>query len=156
MPKLRGLFKGRLARLNILGAVTAAAIAAGVFIAAQLASGDPVTPGDLGPPPDAPTPAPPSPIIIPPNSDIGKFTTPGPQPPVNVNGVEIAVPAGAEASGGLGPNLRPDFRSVQRGKSRISWSSKGIEGILIAPEDEADFQPFVDALRAALAQAGGQ
>ncbi len=74
------------------------------------------------------------------------------QPPIMVDGVEIPVPRGAILSGPViadpplwGPG--GPTRGIHRGNSFVLFNSQGILQAEIAPEDQANFQPTLDALQ---------
>ena len=80
---------------------------------------------------------------------------PYPRTPLDINGFWLPLPPGA-ASMIAGPPLGADWgpegptQGTSRGKSVIWWNNKGLMRVEIAPEDEADFQPFLDGLKKAL------
>ena len=77
-------------------------------------------------------------------------------PPLDINGVWLPVPPGASRGGPpicdppCSPGAEGPTLGVARGRSEILWNNNGVEYEEIAPEDEADFQPFLDGLKKAL------
>jgi hypothetical protein len=77
---------------------------------------------------------------------------------IEIRAQEVPLPAGATVSGAIAecppPDLAPPGAGrcsphptiVQRGVSFVTFDEVGIIAERIAPEDEADFQPVVDAL----------
>ena len=130
----------------VVVALTAGAV---VLLTGQLASGDPFP----TPPPDL-TPAPPPPGVQ--DTLPSPHFIPGTPPPLDINGVMVSIPSGAEYIT-FGPPLGGDFGpggptlGIARGKSVIWWNSDAVMRVEIAPEDQADFQPFLDTLKDALA-----
>lgn len=127
-------------RLRPLAAVLVAAIvAAGAIVGVRLVAGDPSAPP---PPLHAPTPAPPPAADLP--SALQERSKPGQPPPLTVAGMQVPVPPGSEYGGGPGTL----FQSIRRGNSIIWFDGDGMLKAQIAPEDQPDFQPTLDAFHA--------
>jgi hypothetical protein len=72
-----------------------------------------------------------------------------PSPPIKVGGVEVPVPAGAQLGIEAGGNYGEEgpTQGIHRGSTYILFNNKGIIQAKVAPEDEADFQPTMNALQ---------
>ncbi len=89
---------------------------------------------------------------------IDAYPYPRTHPPLDINGVWLPLPPGAARGGPpTGDNWGPEGPTLgaSRGRSEILWNKEGVIYEQIAPEDQADFQPFLDGLKKALSITGG-
>ena len=124
------------------------------FLGLRLAEGEPPPPRN----PPLSTPVPTAPVIVPfpAQTPLGEPSSPVQPSSIVINGQEVPLPPGATTGKIIAdcvpPAVAPPGRCspfldiIQRGDSFISFDELGIIAERIAPEDEADFQPVVDAL----------
>ncbi len=79
-------------------------------------------------------------------------------PPLDINGVWLPLPPGADRTVLIvdpGPDPEGPNLGTSRGRSQIWWNKSGVTDVRIAPEDEADFQPFLEGLKKAFSMTRG-
>ena len=137
MNRIRGWLRLK----NVIPLFIALVVASGVFLTAQLASGDPPLPPpdiDSVTPPPQPVDAIPEPPALPADAGVA------PEPLI-VAGVEIPVPPGAHIA--LNTSHGGGGYKVILGNSRVFFDDQGtIISARISPEDAAAFEPVLGAL----------